>query len=134
MVARSALSARELMRLVVLAALNLALFQGAWMLVLFPPITLLFAILNVTIYHVWVRRRRLSRPLTTSLFVGLAMSVMLFIVIPPVILVFPRTFTWRDLAAVDLFGFASMLCAGWLAALRERRRRRTGSLSVGRRS
>ena len=61
MLSKSSLSIRELMRLVVLAAFNLALFQGVWMIVVLPPITMIAAILNLTLYWTWVRRRPISR-------------------------------------------------------------------------
>ncbi|MGC8642783.1 MAG: hypothetical protein ACP5XB_23230 [Isosphaeraceae bacterium] len=79
MIWKAPMSTRELMRLVVLAAFNLALFQGAWVIVVLHPITILFALLNLTVYWTWVRRRRLSRALHGAMLVGLAMSLAVFI-------------------------------------------------------
>ena len=75
MLAKSSLSTRELMRLVVLAALDLAFFQWVWMIVVSPPITMIAAILNLTLYWAWVRRRRIPRPLLGSFLTGLAMAL-----------------------------------------------------------
>jgi hypothetical protein len=134
MVARTALSTRELMRLVVLSACNLALFQGAWLIVLFPPITMLFVILNLTLYWAWVRRRRISRPLLCALLMGLWMSVMLFMFMPMLGPFFPTLSRWYDFAMIDLQGFGIMAVAGWAVAARERSRRRRREAAVGRRS
>ena len=75
MLSKSSLSTGELMRLVVLAALNLALFQGVWLIVVVPPITMIAAILNLTLYWTWVRRRRISRAFMSSILTGIAMAL-----------------------------------------------------------
>ncbi len=147
MVAKSPLSTRQLMRLVVLAALNLALFQGVWMILLLPPITLLAVILNLTVYWTWVRRRRLSRPLLISMLVGLMMALASFLIMtagpwsptatilhgrapgwasrlmPESLLGFSQAF-FLDFVLIDGVGLGSMLCAGWIAAAAEESRNR----------
>jgi hypothetical protein len=155
MLTRSLFSTRELMRLVVLAALNLALFQGAWMIVVLPPITMLFAILNLTLYWTWVRRQRLSRPLLSSMLVGLAMALSIFICMTagPWIPTVRRLNGWLpdwvarpipaallgralaiplDFALLDFLGFGSMVGAAWLVAAHQRSRRTRSDPSVAR--
>ena len=65
------------MRLVVLAALDLAFYRWDWMFILYPPITLLATILNLTLYWCWVRRRRITLPLLGSFFTGLTMALVI---------------------------------------------------------
>jgi hypothetical protein len=62
------------MRLVVLAALNLAIFQGVWWIVTFPPIGMLVIVLNLTLFSAWVRHRRLSRGVAAATLTGLLMA------------------------------------------------------------
>lgn len=145
MIWKAPMSTRELMRLVVLAAFNLALFQGAWAIVVLPPITILFAVLNLTVYWTWVRRRRLSRALLGAMLVGLAMSLAVFICVaagpwtPTIVKLHGWLPDWvvrpipaslldctlavpLDFALLDLVGFGSMVCVGWLVASRGRSR------------
>jgi hypothetical protein len=151
MAARFAFSTRELMRLVGLAALNLALFQGAWMILVLPPITMLAAILNFTLFWTWVRRRRLSRPLLFAMLAGLAATVAIVMYLArsqkaprlsemicnwlPESLVQAMPAQWLiypwmqffDFVLLDLLGFGAMVGAGCLVAAyecsRTRRRR-----------
>jgi hypothetical protein len=75
MSSRLGFSIGALMRLVVLAALNLALFQGVWWVLFFPPIGMLAIVLNITVFVVWVRRRALSRGEFAAALVGLLAAV-----------------------------------------------------------
>ena len=154
------MSTRELMRLVVLAAFNLVLFQGAWMIVLFPPITLLAGILNLTLYWTWVRRRRLSQALLCSMLVGLAMALAIamklmaarlsllaplptslrnwlpdsvYRLIPDPPFGLPRDYM-VEFALLDLLGFGSMLVAGLLVAALQRFRASSRMGAAGRSS
>lgn len=146
MLAKSSLSTRELMRLVALAALNLAFFQGGGMILLFPPITMIAAILNLTLYWTWVRRRPISRAFMGSTLTGLAMALAVGMymaatrlnptfalrvlnwypelarrLMPMSLLGYRRT-VLLDFALLDLFGFGSMIASAWFLAAHERSR------------
>jgi hypothetical protein len=158
MLMKFSLSTQELMRLVVLTAFSLALFQGAWKFVVFPPITMLAAILNLTLYWTWVRRKPLTRAFYSSVLVGLAMALaigmyMAATALNPTIamrllkllpesaerLLLPSLLGSRwtvllDFALLDLLGFGSMIGSGWLVAAHERSRRLRSVRSIGRSS
>lgn len=68
-------STGQLMRLVVLVAANLALFQGVWWLIVFPPIAMIVISLNLVLQAAWVRRRGLTRPEFVAALVGLLAAV-----------------------------------------------------------
>jgi hypothetical protein len=63
------------MRLVVLAACNLALFQGVWWIVILPPIAIVAITVNLALYAAWVRRRRMTRPELAAALAGLLAAV-----------------------------------------------------------
>jgi hypothetical protein len=48
------------MSLVIVAALELALFQEVWFILLFPPVTMAFLALNLGIFFLAVRPKLLS--------------------------------------------------------------------------
>jgi hypothetical protein len=149
------LSTRELMKLVALAACNLVFFQGGWMIVVIPPITMIAAILNLTLYWTWVRRRSLSRAFFASTLTGLALALTIGMYMTagalsppfavrlqnwlpdsaqhliPVSLLGFREARLLDFALLDLLGFGSMFAMAWLMATHERSRNRRRTRSVG---
>jgi hypothetical protein len=155
MLTKSSLSTGEVMRLVVLAALNLALFQGVWLIIVIPPITMIAAILNLTLYWTWVRRRRISRPFMSSILTGIAMALAFAMymtatnlnptlgmtllnwlpesakLLIPMSLLGNSRIVVLDFALLDFLGFALMFGAGWLVAALERSRKRRSAGSVG---
>lgn len=113
------------------------------MIVVYPPITMIAAILNLTLYWAWVRRRPIPRPLLGSILTGLAMALAIgmymaatqitptigtkphnwlpesaYRLMPASLLGFPRA-VLLDFALLDLLGFGSMLSSGWLVAAHE---------------
>ncbi len=155
---KSALSTRELMRLVVLAAINLALFQGAWFIVVIPPITMVAAILNVTLYWTWVRRWRISRALFGAIVTGLAMTLAFVFYmgstrlnptltekllgwlpdsarqVLPVSFLGSRQVDLVDFALLDVFGFGSMIAVWRFLSTRDRSRKQRSVQSIERSS
>jgi hypothetical protein len=151
----SSLSTRELMTLVALAACNLVFFQGGWMIIIIPPITMIAAILNLTLYWTWVRRRSLTRAFLASTLTGLAMALtigMYMAATPlnppfamrflnwlpewaqrliPISLLGYREARLLDFAVLDLLGFGSMFAMGWLIAAHDRSRDQRRTRSVG---
>jgi hypothetical protein len=123
----------EGMRIAVLVALNMVFFQGAWWCLISPPITLLAATLNLTLYRFFVCRRRLGRRFTWSAIAGLlsALAIAMYLVhsqlvmsdvlfailpdpvlraIPTTLLGMPRRYT-VEFALMDLFGVFAMILA-----------------------
>lgn len=158
MLTKSSLSTRELMRLVALVALNLALFQGAWMIIILPPITMIAATLNLTMYWTWVRRRPISRAFLGSIFIGLAMALAIGMYMAatrlnptltmrllnwlpesaqrqmPISLLGSRRTVLLDFVLLDLLGFGSMVGSGWLIVAHQRSRTKSRKQSGGRSS
>jgi hypothetical protein len=130
------------MRLVALVALNLALFQGAWFILGFPPITLIAVVINFTLYWCWVRRKRLWGPQLAAILAGLAASIAIINYLadwraaPRLAMLLleslPESIRERVIIRVgtmhteflllDGLGLGAMLLAGWLAAVGSRRR------------
>jgi hypothetical protein len=150
---RSPFSTAELMRLVVLVALNLALFQGVWWLLLFPPIGMLVIVLDLTMYAAWVRLRALSRAESVAVFVGLLLVVAMTAYLADermvprltthLLAALPKALSWRIQALVGpsrlwlleealllVLGTCTMLLAG-LAIARLRRGADHRSLDAG---
>jgi hypothetical protein len=141
----SPLSTRTLMRLVALAALNLALFQGTWFLVGFPPITMIALVLNFTLYWSWVRRRPLHPPQLAVILTGFVaatamvwyfaetrgsprLAALLLESLPAAVRNRGRAYgpgftgiMFVEYLILDLCGVATALFFGWLTALAGRR-------------
>jgi len=124
------------------------------MLVVYPPITMIAAILNLTLYWAWVRRRRIPRPLLGSILTGLAIVMYMaatrlnpmfatrlhnwlpesaYRLMPTPLLGSPRT-VLLDFALLDLLGFGSMIASRWFVVAHERSRKKRNVRSVGRSS
>ena len=124
------------------------------MLVVYPPITMIAAILNLTLYWAWVRRRRIPRPLLGSILTGLAIVMYMaatrlnpmfatrlhnwlpesaYRLMPTPLLGSPRT-VLLDFALLDLLGFGSMIASRWFVVAHERSRKKRSVRSVGRSS
>jgi hypothetical protein len=67
----SDLSTGALMRLMVLIALELVLFQGVWPIVWVPPITMMIVTLNLGLYLVVIRPRHLNTAAVGMMIAGL---------------------------------------------------------------
>jgi hypothetical protein len=67
----SDLSTGALMRLMVLIALELVLFQGVWYIVWLPPITMMIVTLNLGLYLVVIRPRHLNSTAVGMMIAGL---------------------------------------------------------------
>jgi hypothetical protein len=133
------LSTRELLRLVVLAALNLLLFRGIWWILMWSPVALVAVIVNLGLVCTWVRPRTLNRAILASMGAGLAVILgslayladasfrarlagwilqalpdRLYYALPDTL----RTASGiqlLDFAILDAIGIGAMLVAGWLA-------------------
>jgi hypothetical protein len=124
------------------------------MLVVYPPITMIAAILNPTLYWAWVRRRRIPRPLLGSILTGLAIVMYMaatrlnpmfatrlhnwlpesaYRLMPTSLLRGPGV-VLLDFALLDLLGFGSMVASGWFVVAHERSRKKRSVRSVGRSS
>jgi hypothetical protein len=143
---RIALTTRELMRLVALAAANLLLFQGVWMTLIYAPVAIVAMVLNLGLFCTVVRPRTLNRGVAAAmgggLIVALAaatylaesnlkprMALALLDSLPPSLYdslpVSGRSSSgaWLlDFALLDAMGIAAMLFCGWLAWPRRRAR------------
>lgn len=128
------------------------------MLVVYPPITMIAAILNLTLYWAWVRRRRIPRPLLGSILTGLAMALAIVMYMAATRLnpmFATRLHNWLpesayrlmptsllrgpgvvllDFALLDLLGFGSMIASRWFVVAHERSRKKRSVRSVGRSS
>jgi hypothetical protein len=142
----TSLSTRELMRLVVLAALNLLLFQGVWWIMIYPPVALVIAILNLALFCTCVRPRSLNRGVIAALGGGLIvalgvaaylaeanfrprLAVALLDCLPaalddrlPAAVRSSSAVQFLDFALLDGLGAAAMALSGWLAWPRHRPR------------
>ena len=70
-----ALSTREMMRLVILAAANLLLYKGAWMILIYAPVGIVAAVLNVGLFCTFVRPRTLNRGIAAALLAGILVAM-----------------------------------------------------------
>jgi hypothetical protein len=142
MLQSSQLSIRVLMRLVALAALDLGLFQGAWFILGFPPVTLVALNLNFTLYWCWVRRRPLGRPQMAAIVAGFVAAIAIVNYLADsrgaprlatlLLESLPEQVRQRVIILVgtmqteflflECLGVGAMLLAGWLAAVGSRRR------------
>lgn len=68
----------DLMGLVALAAFDLALLRGAWMLLAIPPVAVLIVALNLLLLHLLVRRRTPGWPVVGAIVVGIGFTVTMF--------------------------------------------------------
>jgi hypothetical protein len=76
-----ALSTREMIRLIVVAALDLVVLREAWTLLAFPPITLTVVALNLGLWFVWIRPKDLGPRAVGAMLgalVALPLSMSLF--------------------------------------------------------
>jgi hypothetical protein len=133
------LSTREWLRLVVLAAFDMILFQGIWWIVMYPPVALVAMIINVGLACIWVRPRSLNRGILAAMAAGLGVVVgslayladanfralmaraLLETMPDPLFKALPGAFRTSsgiqllDFAILDAIGIAAMLVTGWLA-------------------
>jgi hypothetical protein len=138
------LSTRELMRLVALVAFNLLLFQGVWWIMIYPPVALVIAILNLALFCTCVRPRSLNRGVIAALGGGLIvvlgvaaylaeanfrprLAVALLDYLPaalddrvPAAVRSSSAVQLLDFALLDGLGAVAMALSGWLAWPRRR--------------
>src|SRR3954447_15700126 len=69
------LSTREWLRLVVLVAFDMILFQGIWWIVMYPPVALVAIIINMGLACIWVRPRSLNRGILAAMGARLGVVV-----------------------------------------------------------
>src|SRR5690242_6592230 len=69
------LSTREWLRLVLLVAFDMILFQGIWWIAIFPPVALVFLIINVGLACIWVRPQSSNRGILAAMAAGLGVVV-----------------------------------------------------------
>ena len=69
------LSTREWLRLVVLVAFDMILFQGIWWIVIYPPVALVAMIINMGLACIWVRPGSLNRGILAAMGAGLGVVV-----------------------------------------------------------
>ncbi len=69
------LSTREWLRLVVLVAFDMILFQGIWWIAMYPPVALVAMIINLGLACIWVRPRSLNRGILAAMGAGLGVVV-----------------------------------------------------------
>jgi hypothetical protein len=141
------LSTREWLRLVVLVAFDMILFQGIWWIVMFPPVALVTVIINLGLACIWVRPRWLNRGTLAALGAGLVVVVGSLAYLPgvnfrahvasailealpdPLVRALPGVLRSAsgiqllDFAILDAIGIGAMVAAGWLAWPRPRARR-----------
>jgi hypothetical protein len=141
-----ALSTRELMRLIILAAANLLLFKGVGFILFYAPVALVAMVVNLGLFGIFVRPRTLNRGIAAAMAGGLVvaiaalayladsrfqprMAVALLDALPPSVYdalpssVRSASGAWLlDFALIDGLGIAAMLLLGWLAWPRGRGR------------
>jgi hypothetical protein len=141
------ISTRELLRLVVLAALNLLLFRSIWWILMWPPVALCAVIVNLGLACIWVRPRSLNRAILAAMGAGLVAVVCslaylaemkfragiagailqslpesLYKALPDALRSASGIQVF-DFAILDAIGIAAMVVSGWLAWPRTRVRR-----------
>jgi hypothetical protein len=141
------LSTREWLRLVVLVAFDMILFQGIWWIAMYPPVALVTVIINLGLACTWVRPRSSNRGILAAMAAGLGAVVgslayladmnfragiaraILQALPDPLLRTLPGALRSAsgiqllDFAIVDALGIAAMAIAGWLAWPRSRARR-----------
>jgi hypothetical protein len=140
----TALSTREMMRLVILAAANLLLYKGAGMILIYAPVAIAAMVLNIGLFCTFVRPRTLDRGIVAAmlggLFVAMAaaayladtrfqprMAIAVLDALPPSLYnslpasARSASGAWfLDFALLDAVAVAAMLIFGWLARPRRR--------------
>jgi hypothetical protein len=134
-----ALSTRELMRLVILAAANLLVFKGVGFILIYPPVALVAMVLNLGLFCTFVRPRGMNQGIIAAMAGGLGavaaalaylaesrfqprMAAAILDALPPSVYeALPASARSAsgarllDFALVDGIGIAAMLLFGWLA-------------------
>ena len=134
-------------------------FPGGWMLVVYPPITMIAAILNLTLYlGLGAAAGGFHGPSWARILTGLAMALAIVMYMAATRLnpmFATRLHNWLpesayrlmptsllrgpgvvllDFALLDLLGFGSMIASRWFVVAHERSRKKRSVRSVGRSS